>query len=147
MAVYSEPAAIPSISTLESTGDSDKNGDPQNVPSASGTSKKTSRKAPTKKAPKGKKITARQVTSISIPLATIIHIYSRALGLEDWKKNNLGVDQKKFDYHWKKLPSDKREVCCPLPSRLILSDTVGDLQEYRAREKELVRYCHLRYSL
>ena len=56
MAVYSEPAATPSISALESTGDP---GDSQTIPSTSGASKKVPRKAPTKKVPNGKKATAK----------------------------------------------------------------------------------------
>ena len=78
----------------------------------------------------------------------MIYIYYRALGLEDWKEANSGVDEKRFESYWRKLSSDKKEVCRPLPSRLILSDTVSNPhQEYRAREKELVRFCCLCYSL
>ena len=31
--------------------------------------------------------------------ATTIHIYSRGLGLEDWKEANPKEDEKKFDYY------------------------------------------------
>lgn len=59
LAVYSEPAAGPTTSALESTGNSDEQGDSQPVPSTSGASKRASRKAKTKKAPKAKKVTAK----------------------------------------------------------------------------------------
>ena len=77
--------------------------------------------------------------------AIVIHIYSRSLGLEDWKKANPTMNVKKFDYYWRRLASDKREVCRP-PLRLILSNAVGALdQEYKIRQKELVRFNRLRY--
>ena len=71
----------------------------------------------------------------------------RSLCLEDWKKLNPEQDEKKFAYYWRKLSSDKKQVCRILPSLLILSDTSDDIcQPYLDRAEESVRHCRLRYS-
>ena len=53
-------------------------------------------------------------------------ILSRSLGLEDWRKANPEADEGKFNYYWRTLAKEKKEVCRVLPSHLILSDTSGD---------------------
>ena len=74
------------------------------------------------------------------------YLLSRALALVDWKAKNEGVDEKKFQNYWNKLPTEDKEVCRTLRALSYL--TLGALdQAFYAREKELVRYSRLRYLL
>lgn len=74
-------------------------------------------------------------------------LLSRALGFEDWKKSEGNIDKNKFDYHWRNLPPTKKAVrCSPFRALPYLMMWVLD-QPYEAREKELVRFYHLRYQL